>query len=151
MINDDLNNTANNVAPSEDVNELYKPMTFTLNGVEVQGNLIDGDTVKFFDPRTNKMESLRFGFGDAAETTKITPDGLLSVGSEVGETQFNVIDNLVRTEGFNDIVIEGKDKTYGRYTGYLANPAKENLSEKLIVNNIIKPSMYLGNEVQEKQ
>ena len=151
MINDDLNNTANNVAPSEDVNELYKPMTFTLDGVEVQGNLIDGDTVKFFDPRTNKMESLRFGFGDAAETTKITPDGLLSVGSEVGETQFNVIDNLARTEGFNNIVIEGKDKTYGRYTGYLSNAAGENFSEKLIVNNIIKPSMYLGNEVQEKQ
>ncbi len=122
---------------------------FDFNGQAVSGSLIDGDTVQWTDP-AGKKQSLRFGFGDAGETAKITPDGLFSAGSYAGATQFDEISKLAKSMGYNKIVTTGKDR-YDRYVGDLENAAGEKFSEKLITENIVKPSMYLGKGVQDKQ
>jgi len=141
----DLTNTANNVAPSNST-----PMTLIFEGVETKGNLIDGDTVSFINPNTGKKESLRFGFGDAGETAKITSEGF-SAGSYTGQTEFEQIDNLARTQGYNKIIVNDYDKTYGRYVGDLENSSGDRFAERLVVENIIKPSMFLDDKVQDKQ
>ena len=132
------------------INKPTNTTTFDLNGTEVTGNLIDGDTVAYTDASGNKG-SVRFGFGDAGETAKITPDGTFSAGSYAGLTQFEEINKLAQSQGFNKIVITGEKDPYGRQIGDLENAAGQRLSEKLITENIVKPSMYLGQGVQEKQ
>jgi len=125
-------------------------MSFDLNGTQVSGRLIDGDTVAYTDAYGND-NSVRFGFGDAGETAKITPDGVFSAGSYAGSTQFEEINKLAQSQGFNKIVITGEKDPYGRQIGDLENSAGQRFSEKLITENIVKPSMYLGEGVQEKQ
>ena len=145
MNSNDLNNTAIDVASSTPA-----PMTLIFEGVETQGQLIDGDTVSFINPNTGKKESLRFGFGDAGETAKITADGF-SAGSYTGQTEFEQADNLARTQGYNKIVVSDYDKTYGRYVGDLENDKGDRFAERLVVENIIRPSMFLDDKVQDKQ
>ncbi len=123
---------------------------FDFNGKQVSGRLIDGDTVTFTDTY-GKERSLRFGFGDAGETAKITPDGLFSAGSYAGSAQFEEINKLSKSMGYNKIVTTGKKDIYGRDVGDLENAVGERFSEKLITENIVKPSMYLGRGVQDKQ
>ena len=125
-------------------------MVFDLNGTQVSGSLIDGDTVAYTDPYGNEG-SVRFGFGDAGETAKITPDGVFSAGSYAGSTQYEEIAKLAQSQGFNKIVITGEKDPYGRQVGDLENSAGQRFSEKLITENIVKPSMYMGEGVQEKQ
>ena len=125
-------------------------MVFDLNGTQVSGSLIDGDTVAYTDPYGNEG-SVRFGFGDAGETAKITPDGVFSAGSYAGSTQYEEIAKLAQSQGFNKIVITGEKDLYGRQVGDLENAAGQRFSEKLITENIVKPSMYMGEGVQEKQ
>ena len=143
MNSNDLNNTAIDVASSTPA-----PMTLIFEGVETQGQLIDGDTVSFINPNTGKKESLRFGFGDAGETAKITADGF-SAGSYTGQTEFEQADNLARTQGYNKIVVSDYDKTYGRYVGDLENDKGDRFAERLVVENIIRPSMFLDDKVQD--
>jgi hypothetical protein len=145
------------VASSSPVNDTFKVnfepkdnTLFDLNGTQVSGRLIDGDTVAYTDSYGNKG-SVRFGFGDAGETAKITPDGVFSAGSYAGSTQFEEINKLAQSQGFNKIVITGDKDPYGRQVGDLENAAGQRFSEKLITENIVKPSMYLGEGVQDKQ
>ena len=127
-------------------------MPFDLDGQQVEGQLIDGDTVKYTGA-DGRQHSVRFGFGDAGETAKITPEGGFSAGAYAGSTQYDVINQLATEGGFNKIVVtQGPTKkNYGRSVGDLENAAGERLSEKLISEGIVQPSMYLGAGVQEKQ
>jgi len=104
-----INPEITDVVSTTGIDLINKPTnitTFDLNGTEVTGNLIDGDTVAYTDASGNKG-SVRFGFGDAGETAKITPDGTFSAGSYAGSTQFEEINKLAQSQGFNKIVITG--------------------------------------------
>ena len=113
----------------------------TVNGEPKTVTMLDADTVQ-----DSEGNSYRLSDVNAAEVGRVTPEGGLKFGSELGITQNKAVRDVIDYGGFNQLETTGKKGFYDREIADLKNAQGQNLGSYLVSEDIVKPTQYTSDE-----